>query len=148
MKKQLLQSLDHKKPGEWRRRIKDPSYEWLWNRLQDRALKILKNKYQYLIFTIFVQGTFFLICWAAVTLPLVYQIDLPIKNIMPENLFFLFGKLQIFIFFGFYIWHSLRLDKYLDKGNQEKLIEEAKDHLAEEDNKAQKKFFDQFIRDM
>ncbi|NVN96999.1 hypothetical protein HXX01_02085 [Candidatus Nomurabacteria bacterium] len=147
MKKQLLQSLDPKKPGEWRGR-KDPNRDWLWNTLQDRALKILKHKHRYLSFTIFVKGAFFLLCWAAITMLLVYPIDPRIKNVIPENLFFLFGELQIFVFVGFYIWHALRFDKYLLKGNQEKLVEEARDHLAEEHNKAQKKFFYRFIDNM
>lgn len=144
MRKQLLQSLDSKKPMEWMHNSYNDveKANSLWNYFQDRSIKILGNKKRELCRIIFIQGGFVLFPVLIFLILITTKNDFGVDNFLPSNFLLYFTLFQIPIFFVFYFWHLKRFDRYMIKGGQEKFIEEVKDHLAKLQHDAEDKFFD------
>lgn len=144
MRKQLLQSLDSKKPMEWMRNSYNDveKANSFWAYLQNRSLTILWGKRWELFKIIFIQGGFVLFSTLIILALLTTKNDFGVNNFLSPNFLLYFSLFQIPIFFGFYIWHLKRFDKYMIKGGQDKFIEEVKDHLAKLQHDAENKFLE------
>ena len=128
LEKQLLQSTNEHKPGDWLN--KNPGEtSWLWERLQDRALSKLSNKEKYLFKTIFTWGSLVVVAWSfTVSLFLTPDINHIVDKVFLRN-FCLCFAVNFPVLALAYSWHSSNLEHYSALAIEEKLIDDVKDQL-------------------
>ena len=143
IKKQLLKSFDHEKQVKllFANDADFDNYSLsIWNHIQDRAFDFLYRKRSKLIEIIFVKGGIKLLACSFMLCLVVFPNDLGFKSILSETFLKIFLFTQIPIFLFSYFWHSRRFEKYMTIGQQEKILEEAKNHIKEQQDKAFNKY--------
>ncbi|OGI72021.1 hypothetical protein A3J61_01420 [Candidatus Nomurabacteria bacterium RIFCSPHIGHO2_02_FULL_38_15] len=143
LEKQLLQSTNEHKPGDWLN--KNPGEtSWLWERLQDRALSKLSNKEKYLFKTIFTWGSLVVVAWSfTVSLFLTPDINHIVDKVFLRN-FCLCFAVNFPVLALAYSWHSSNLEHYSALAIEEKLIDDVKDQLEKIEHGEEDELFDKF----